>query len=163
MVFSVLYVLYTFIPLIYGNSRSTLAEFFTAGLPQLLLYINPSVIYLGLYTFSKHYKARPESMSALSLAGIASQAIVHGILTVFWALMVRSWSARMSTLVGPALIMSYSFLLWHLVDNVVFAALQGRLLWVAIRGRGVVSSEGQGKVQDEDEEASLPSTVRDFY
>jgi hypothetical protein len=53
MVFSVLYVLYTFIPLIYDNSRSTMAEFFTAGLPQLLLYINPSVIYLGLYTFSK--------------------------------------------------------------------------------------------------------------
>jgi hypothetical protein len=84
-------------------------------------------------------------MSALSLAGIASQDIVHGILTVFWALMVRPWSARMSTLVWPALIMSYSFFLWHLVDNVVFAALQGRLLWVAIRGRGVVSSEGQGK------------------
>ena len=67
----------------------------------------------------------------------------------------------------PDLIKSWNFFLWPLVDNGIFTMLQGRLLWVAIRGRNVTSKEGQHKLQamdededeDEDGEITLPLTV----
>lgn len=141
-----LYGLFILIPLIFGNSRRTMAEILTADFPHLLLYINPAVIYVGLSAFSKRtLPTRPDSTSPLSLAGLASQATVHGIMTVSWALMVRPRLNHL-TQVWPALIISYNFFWWPLVDNAIFVVLQGRLLWIALRGNKVISSEGQYEV-----------------
>lgn len=138
-----------------GNSRGTMAEIVTTDFSPLLLYINPAVIYMGLNTFSKRVPTTPESPSSLSIAGLASQTTVHGILTVSWVLMVRPRLVHL-TQVWPALIMSWNFFWWPLVENAIFAVLQGRLLWIALRGEMVGSIESQHKVQDEDEEAIHP-------
>jgi hypothetical protein len=63
--------------------------------------------------------------------------------------------------------MFWNRFLWPLVDNGIFAVLQGKLLWLAIRGRKATSREVHHKLQavhedeDEDEEGekTLPLTV----
>jgi hypothetical protein len=163
--------LHNFIPLIPGNSRRTLVERFINGSPLLLFYTNPALIYLGLSAFSKRGPTKLDSTSPLSLAGIASQAGVHGILTMSWALMVWPWFTkylmRLTVIPRLDLIKSWNLFLWPLVDNGIFAVLQGKLLWVAIRGRNVTSKEGRHRLQamdededeDEDEKTTLPLTV----
>lgn len=125
---------------------------FTTTFPIPLPYINPA-IYVGFYTFGNPIVSRkPDSMSLLSIAGLASQAMVHGILAISWALMVRHGLSNILTFVWPAHLISYNFFWWPLVDNAVFAILQARLLWIAFRGRKVISSEDQEEYQDEDQE-----------
>ncbi len=155
--------------LISGNFRRTLIETFTNRF--LLFYTNPALVYLGWSAFSKRGSTKPDSTSLLSLAGIASQVGVHGILTTSWALMASPWFTKhlmtLTAIPWPALIQSWNFSLWPLVDNGIFAVLQGKLLWVAIRGRKVASKEGQHKLQavdededeDEDGKTTLPLTV----
>lgn len=162
--------LHTFIPLISGNSRRTLVEIFTNGFPQLLFYTNPALVYLGWSAYASRGPTKLDSTSPLSLAGIASQASVHSILTMSWALMVWPWFTkylmRLTAIPWPALIKSWNLFLWPLVDNGIFAVRQGKLLWVAIRGRKV-TKEGQHNLQamdededkDEDGETTLPLTV----
>ncbi|KAJ5674965.1 uncharacterized protein N7477_004899 [Penicillium maclennaniae] len=136
-----------------------MAEMFTADAPHLLPYLNPAVS-VGLYTFSTPIvPRRPDSTSLLSIAGLASQAMVHVILAVSWALMVRPRLDQILTFVWPALIMSYNFFWWPMVDNTVFAVLQGRLLWKACREKKVVASEDRHEWLDGDEKAELPGTV----
>lgn len=158
-----LYALFIFIPFLFGNSRRTMAEIFTAAFPQLLLYTNPALIYLGYSTFFKRAPTRPEPASTspplLGLAGFASQAVVHGILAFFWAVKVRPWSTPFTTLVWPAWIMSYNFFWWPLLDNAVLIVIQGKLLWIAIKGRKVIFRESQEKVRDGDEKMTSVGTV----
>jgi len=142
-----------------GKFRRALAVVFTADFPHLLLYINPALIYVGFYALSKRIlPMTPDSTSPLSIAGLASQATVHGILTMSWALMVRPRLNHL-TLVWPALIMSYNFFWWPLVDNAIFAVLQGKLLWIALRGDKVISSEDQHEGQNDVKDALLTMTV----
>lgn len=144
-----LYGLLILVPLVYGNSRRTMAEAFTTDFAFLLLYNNPAVIYVSSCTFSQRLlPTGVDSTSPLALAGLASQLTVHGILTISWSLMVRPRLNQILTLVWPALIMSYNFFWWPPVDNAIFTILQGRLLWIALRGEKVISSQGQYEVED---------------
>lgn len=68
-----LYGFFILIPLAFGNFRHTVAEMFTTTFPIPLPYINPA-IYVGFYTFGNPIVSRkPDSMSLLSIAGLASQ------------------------------------------------------------------------------------------
>lgn len=49
---------------------------------------------MGLSLFGKRPPTRPDPPSFLSIAGLASQIAVHGILTVAWVLMIRRQSSQ---------------------------------------------------------------------
>jgi hypothetical protein len=133
-----------------------MAEAVTSDFAFILLYSNPAVIYVSLYTFSQRpHPTGVDFTSPLALAGLASQVTVHGILTVSWTLMVRPRLNQILTNVWPALIMSYNFLWWPLLDNAIFTILQGRLLWLALRGKKVISGQGQYEVQYAETDPSL--------
>jgi hypothetical protein len=168
----VLHVLHEFIPLILGNPRRSSVRDFTNSSPQLLFYANPALIYLGLSIFLKRGLIKLDSTGTpLSLAGIASQTAVHGIVAVFWALMlgpglIRGWR-KSAILNWPTCVLLWNRDWWPVVDNGIFAMLQGKLLWVSFRGRKATSKEGRHELQAMDEEqdedvekeTTLPLTV----
>lgn len=128
-----------------------MAERVTADFTPLVLYTSPVSIYMGLNLFGKRPLTRPDSPSFLSIVGLASQDAVHGILTVTWVLMIRP---QLSQLNQPwvVLFMMWSLFWWPMLDDTIWAGLQGRLLWVALKAKLVGSIEGQYKVEDKDEE-----------
>lgn len=166
----VLYLWFEFIPMILGRPRRLSVRGFTNTSPPLLLYASPALIYLFLSIFLNRGLAKLDSTGTpLSLAGIASQTAVHGIVAVSWALMVgppliRNWR-KYAVIYWPNYVLLWNRFLWPLVDQGIFAVLQGKSLWVAIRGRKATSMEGRHKLQavdedgDEEGEATLPLTI----
>lgn len=99
------------------------------------LFISPVVTILSittLYAQARETLLRP-SLQALSLVGLATQAVIFTIVAISWTMRVRfPWNVfeYFSLLYFTTW---YQLVGWAAVDNAVFAIVQTVLLWLAIR------------------------------
>lgn len=114
------------------------------SLLDLLIHTNPAVICVTTYVFIHSVKeSRPGSTSLLSVVGIFSQILIHIILPISWARLVRaplklfvsaSWKGFASASWKDFAVL-YQVYGWVLVENAAFAGLQGWFLWMALKQR----------------------------
>jgi hypothetical protein len=70
---------------------------------------------------------RPDGARALSLEGLAAQAVVFALLALSWLWRLR-WPGS-----GVMIVSWYQCVGFVSVDHAVFAVVQGVLLWIAVR------------------------------
>lgn len=104
------------------------------------MFINPIVTIIGfasLFVQARVTRSRP-SPGALSIVGLAIQAVVFAVVALYWPL--RMTIPREFWNMSPlrSCITWYQLVGWAAVDNAVFAIVQAVLLWIAMRQRGGV-------------------------
>jgi hypothetical protein len=110
-----------------------------SSIPHVVLFLNPAITGLAYHAFI-HDRALPEnpdSSSTLSLVGLAGQSLMHLILAVKWITVVPiPWENVMSGSVPlPGLWFFYNFFGWGIVENIVFAVINGCLFRIARKQR----------------------------
>lgn len=118
---------------------------------HLPLYMNPAAtcaVFYYVWPISKP-RLKPHSTSTLGLLGLASQAVAHIILAFSWlSIMYAPYSSLISK-PWAQIFFWYNTFLWAPVDNAIFAVIQGRLLWIALKERKRILAE---EIKDESEE-----------
>jgi len=104
------------------------------------IFINPIVTFISfasLFAQARETLLQP-SQGALSIAGLAIQAVVFAVVALYWPL--RMTIPREFWDMSPvrSFITRYQLVGWAAVDNAVFAIVQAVLLWIAMHRRGGV-------------------------
>lgn len=135
-------VLAVLVPLIRGRPSRNIGGNLLSTL-RMLLSINPAAIFVVIHGLSgqKILKKR-DFASTMSMVGFASQIAVHIILAISFFSLVRIPLNAFVTFSWASMLFWYNLLGWPLVDNAIFAAVHGRLFWIALKERKKV---GQGK------------------
>lgn len=133
------------LPLASGSDGRSV-EISLFGFFNLLTRLNPAVICVTTYVFSDSVnRSRPDSTSLLSVVGIASQISIHILLPISWLWLIRIPYKMFLSFPLMGLVASYQLFGWALVDNALFAALQGWLLWMALKERKALATHRREK------------------
>jgi hypothetical protein len=100
------------------------------------MLVNPVITLLGIISFlpqAREILSR-RSPGALSIPGLAVQAVVFAAVALYWPWRMSMGSLR--DIPWGSLISWYQLVGWAAVDNAVFAVVQAALLWVALHRRG---------------------------
>jgi hypothetical protein len=116
------------------------------------LFINPVVTILGisaLFFQARETMSRPEGPAALSVVGLAVQAVVFAVVALVWpARLVFPWHELGGRVTMGVLITWYQLVGFVAVDNAVFALVQAVLLWLIMRrGHGGSSEVDSGEIE----------------
>jgi hypothetical protein len=116
------------------------------GFFNFLMHVNPAVICVTAYVFSDLvYESRPDSTSLLSIVGLASQILIHIILPISWLGLLRIPYKTFLSFSLMGLVACYQLFIWALVDNAIFAVLQGWLLRMALKERKAMATHRMEK------------------
>lgn len=104
------------------------------------MFINPIVTVIGFASFfaQAHESRSRSSLGALSIKGLAIQAVVFAVVALYWQLRMRIPEEGWDMSPQRSFITWYQLVGWAAIDNTVFAIVQAVLLWVARRQRGEV-------------------------
>ncbi|KAJ5096720.1 hypothetical protein N7456_007441 [Penicillium angulare] len=128
---------------------------------HLALFVTPAVTCASLYGLSKRIRPmKPDTSSVLSVIGLASQAFVHVALFISMLMLLPITPQKIPTLRWKSFFALYNLYGWALVDNAVYALIQGRLLWMALRNRRMGSTHVQDRGDGDTEKPQLrPPTL----
>ncbi|KAE8376157.1 hypothetical protein BDV26DRAFT_305782 [Aspergillus bertholletiae] len=112
-----------------------------------LIFVNPVVTLLAIAALPAQLRVlKQHEHTALSLIGLASQAVIFTVLGFSWLFRVRldynlsdffrTWGSFTSW---------YQLVGWVAVDNLIFAAVQGILLLVVLRRKKMAITEGENE------------------
>lgn len=136
LIASLLPVLAVLVPLIRGRPRRNIwgGKFFSTL--RILLFTNPAVTFLVGHGLSGHKVLKIQDFtSTVSIAGFASQTTVHIILAIYFFSLVRIPFDEFVIWSWAGMRFWYDLLGWFLIDHAIFVAVQGRLLWIALKER----------------------------
>ncbi|KAB8276494.1 hypothetical protein BDV30DRAFT_224210 [Aspergillus minisclerotigenes] len=112
-----------------------------------MIFVNPVVTLLALAALPAQLRElKWHGHAALSLTGLASQAVIFAVLSLSWVFRVRlyynlsdffrTWGSFTSW---------YQLVGWVAVDHLVFAIVQGILFLVVLRRKRTVTAEGENE------------------
>ncbi|KAE8386118.1 hypothetical protein BDV23DRAFT_190295 [Aspergillus alliaceus] len=130
-----------------GASRGSQCWLDAIFLGSHLIFVNPVVTLLAIAALpAQLLELKQHGHAALSLTGLASQAVIFAVLGLSWIFRVRldhnlsdlfwTWGSFTSW---------YQLVGWAAVDNLVFAVVQGILFLVVLRGKRTALAKGENE------------------
>ncbi|EIT77531.1 hypothetical protein AO1008_02849 [Aspergillus oryzae 100-8] len=112
-----------------------------------LIFVNPVVTLLALAALpAQLQELKWHGHAALSLTGLASQAVIFAVLSLSWLFRVRVYYNLSDFFrTWGSFISWYQLVGWAAVDHLVFAVVQGILFLIVLKRKRTVTAEGENE------------------